>query len=135
MVDAAAGGEERAEPEHEPEPEPDGGPTPVPRRSDVMVIPIRATSSTPPPADIPITPGLEANCVIAGAPKPTRDHIQRMLANARGRNKSSYDWPAEVVAWMIAQKGYDRDRPTGAGRNAVQPVPTTGRLWQVGGGT
>lgn len=87
-------------------------------------------SATPPPDDIPITPGLEAACVMAGAPKPTREHIQTMLAKARLKRRSSLDWPGEVVLWMLRQQQFDRDRPRAG--PLVQAVPATGRLWKVG---
>ncbi len=80
-------------------------------QSGVHVVTFETAPSTMPPADIPITPELEAACVMAGAPKPTRDHVQAMLAQARTSRKRTHDWPSAVVLWMIRQKAFDRDKP------------------------
>lgn len=59
------------------------------------------------PTDIPITEAVTAACVMAGAPKPTREHVQLMLASRRASRKALGDPTAEVVAWMLRQKSYD----------------------------
>ncbi len=105
------------------------GETPPPT-TPVSAFVAGASGSTPPPAEIPVTPDLEAACVMAGAPKPTRSDVQLMLTHAHGKGKRSRDWPREVVAWMLRQKSYDRDKPSG--RQMVQPVPEGGPAWKMG---
>ncbi len=84
--------------------------------------------SSPAPADIPVTPELVARCKMAGAPEPTREHVQTMLAYSRSKRTSSFDWGAEVVKWMLRQKRFDRDKPSG--KHVVQSAE--GRCWQPG---
>ncbi len=85
---------------------------------------------TPPPKDIQITPELVDSCKMVGAPPPTRDHVQTMLARARLKKppKLSENWPGEVVLWMLRQKGFDRERPSGS--HIVQPAKD--RCWETG---
>jgi hypothetical protein len=91
-----------------------------------------SSSETPAPDDILITPEIEANCVMAGAPKPTKAHVVAMLASARGKRKVSHDWGAELVSWMCREPSFSRSR---AGpKRMVQPVPEGGPIWKVGNG-
>lgn len=62
------------------------------------------------PPDLPITDDLVAACAMAGAPKPTRDDVQLMLAEQRKTRRVPVDQAAAVVAWMLRQKRFDRDR-------------------------
>ncbi len=89
--------------------------------------------STPPPADIPITEAIRGACGMAGAPVPTRDHVQAMLADRRSKGRNSYDWPGEVVAWMLRQKSFDaRAASRGGGAKGFSDARPTAMGLQEG---
>ncbi len=98
--------------------------------SDVVSDPDRKTDPEPTPKtaylaagsvpdDIPITEAIRARCFSAGAPMPTRDHVQLMLATRRTNPKAFVDPIAEIVAWMLRQKSYDA-----RAKNGGKPVET-----------
>lgn len=87
---------------------------------------------TDPPADIEITSAVLAACAMAGAPPPTREHVQAYLAHARRGAQQSADWVAGLVLWMVRSKQFDAQRL--ARRDPVQLVPEAGRAWKMGDG-
>lgn len=90
-----------------PEPEP-----PPPHAPRLRSVPLRANdTATAPPDDIPIDADLRGRCVMAGYPEPTKAHVAAMLARARSRGLTSYDWPNEVVLWMARERQFGRSGP------------------------
>jgi hypothetical protein len=82
---------------------------------------------THPPPTIEITKQLIDRCIFAGAPKPTADHVQRMLSDRRAKNIVRADWGEELFAWMMLQKRFDARqgpaRPSPTSESTVSPYP------------
>ncbi len=61
---------------------------------------------TAPPKDIPITDGIKANCVMAGAPAPTKAHVVAALAHARDRGHTSSDWGSYLTRCVCRERQF-----------------------------
>lgn len=85
------------------------------------------------PDDVPVDAALLGACEMAGAPAPTRDDVQRCLANARKSQRPAPPggWIHEIVSWMLKQKQFDARNSTrpANGKHVVQQAARADQPW------
>jgi hypothetical protein len=85
----------------------------APRQLETGRSPVAELAPPPAPAvaphtpdDIEITADLVAWSQSVGAPRPTREHAQSFLTNARSKGKVFVDWVEGFKLWMLRERGF-----------------------------